>query len=76
MNWAKIINEALSERNMTKTSLAEKAGYARPSSVTDALACKKGIRIDSFVRMLKAMGYDVVVRDQYDKKKEWTVDSE
>ena len=76
MNWSKIISEALTERNMTKTTLAEKAGYARPSSVTDALARKSGIRIDSFVRMLNALGSDVIVRDQYDQKKEWTVDGE
>lgn len=76
MNWSDIIIEALNERNMTKTALSEKMGYARPSSVTDALACKKGIRIDNFAKMLEAMGYDVIIRDQYDKKKEWKVDAE
>lgn len=76
MNWSDIIAEALKESNMTKSALASKMGYARPSSITDALACKRGIRIDSFVKMLDAMDYDVVVKYRHGKRPERKVDAE
>lgn len=76
MKGQEILKITLEERNMTKTALAEKLGYKSMSSITNVLAGDRKLLLDNYVRMLNAMGYDVIVRDQYDKKKEWAVDVE
>lgn len=71
-----IISTAMSERSMSQSELAAKLGYARPSSINDMLRRKSGPRVDSFVKVMNALGYDVIVRDQFNSKCEWKVDAE
>jgi hypothetical protein len=42
--------------------LAKKLGYKTQSGVGNALSRENGMRVDVFVKMMNAMGYDVVVR--------------
>lgn len=71
-----IITAAMDCRGISQTELAGKVGYARPSSINDMLKRKGGPRVDNFVKVLNALGYDVIVRDQYNSKQEWKVDAE
>lgn len=76
MNEIEILKTAIEERNISKTDLAAKLGYKRTSSVTNVLTGDRKVLLNNFCKMLNAIGYDVVVRDQYDKKKEWVVEAE
>ena len=76
MKNTEIIAAAMGERNMSQTELAAKLGYARPSSINDMIRRKSAPRVDSFVKVMNALGYDVVVRDQFNSKAEWKVDAE
>ena len=76
MNYMDILKNALETRKMTRSALAEKLGYKRPSSVSNILTGVRVPAFDNYVKMLNAAGFDVIVRDQYDKKTEWVVDAE
>ena len=61
---------------MTRTALAEKLGYKRPSSISNVLSEDRKLLLENYVKMLNALGYDVVVRNQFDKKDEKVVTPE
>lgn len=64
MKIRELINHCLEQRKMSKTQLAKKAGYASPQNLTNKLARPSGMRIDSLVEIMNAMGYDVVIKDR------------
>lgn len=69
-----IVREVMSMRNWSQAKLAEEAGFKSQSNITGLLNNNKnGIRIDNLVRMLNAMGYEVVVRDKMGSKREWKI---
>ena len=49
---------------MSKAQLARKVGYESPQNLTNKLARANGMRIDSLVKIMNAMGYDVVIKDR------------
>lgn len=57
-----IIRAAMKADGITQGELAGKMGYKGQSSVGQALSRENGMRVDVFVKMARAMGYDVVVR--------------
>ena len=56
------VRAAMESGGITQAELAAKLGYKGQSSVGNALGRENGMRVDVFVKMMNAMGYDVVVR--------------
>lgn len=56
------IRAVMSTDGITQANLAAKLGYKTQSGVGNALSRENGMRVDVFVKMMNAMGYDVVVR--------------
>ena len=56
------VRSVMSTDGITQANLAAKLGYKTQSGVGNALSRENGMRVDVFVKMMNAMGYDVVVR--------------
>lgn len=78
MTEKKIIEEALKTVGWTQTTLAEACGYSTQSAISNKLSRKNGMRVDMFVKMLNAMGYELVVQSKNANvnKNKWTVGGE
>jgi DNA-binding Xre family transcriptional regulator len=75
MTEKEIVREVMALRKWSQSELAAEAGFKSQSNITGLLNNNKnGIRIDNLVKMLNAMGCEVVVRDKMGSGKEWTVD--
>lgn len=74
MNEKEIIKTAMSARGYNQTMLASAAGLKRQSNVSEMLR-GKSLRVDNFVKLLDAMGFDVVVKDRNSANREniWKV---
>lgn len=57
-----VVRSVMSADGITQANLAAKLGYKTQSGVGNALSRENGMRVDVFVKMMNAMGYDVVVR--------------
>lgn len=74
MNEKDIIIAALGSCGWSRATLAEKAGYAGQTSITNRLH-GRSMRVDTFVKLLDVMGYEVVVKSKSAKNKNmWVVD--
>jgi antitoxin component HigA of HigAB toxin-antitoxin module len=62
MKSNEVVRAAMSADGMTQANLAAKMGYKTQSGIGNALSRENGMRVDVFVKMMNAMGYDVVVR--------------
>ena len=63
MTGKSIVQEAMKTRNYTYATLADIAQLKRASNVSEMLR-SSNMRIDNFVRLLNAMGYEVTVKDR------------
>lgn len=73
MTGKTILREAMKARNYTYATLADIAQLKRASNVSEMFR-SSNIRIDNFVRLLNAMGYEVIVKDRTAGSKEsWKV---
>lgn len=73
MNEKEIMQLAFEERKAKKSAVAKRLGYASTSSITDMMARKTSARFDMYAKVLDELGYDIVIRDRFDSKKEWTI---
>lgn len=62
MKSNEVVRAVMSADGITQANLAAKLGYKTQSGVGNALSRENGMRVDVFVKMMNAMGYDVVVR--------------
>ncbi len=69
MTEKEIIRKAMSVRGFNQTMLADKANLKRQSNVSEMLR-SKNLRVDNLVRLLDAMGFDVVVKDRNGSNRE------
>ena len=74
MNEKEIIRAAMAAGNITQKELAEELGMAGQQSIGNMLSRKNSMRLDNFVKMLNAMGYDVVVKKKLGASEEWKVE--
>lgn len=75
MNEKEIVREVMGIRKWSQADLAREAGFKSQSNITGLLNNNKnGIRIDNLVKMLSALGCEVVVRDKMGSGKEWKVE--
>jgi len=74
MNEKDIIRAAMNVRGYNQTMLAEQAGLKRQTNVSEMLR-SRSIRVDNFVKLLGAMGFEVIVKDKNSANKEnvWKV---
>lgn len=77
MNEKDVVREAMKSCNWTQAVLAEKAGYSAQSSLSSRLN-GKSMRVDTFVKLLSAMGYEVVVQStsRNTNKNKWVVSND
>lgn len=62
MKSNEVVRTVMSTDGITQANLAAKLGYKTQSGVGNALSRENGMRVDVFVKMMNAMGYDVIVR--------------
>ena len=75
MTSKEIVINAMQQRGFNQTLLAEAAGLKRQTNVSEMLR-SSSMRVDNFVKLLSAMGYEVIVKDKNpDNKIKWTVDN-
>lgn len=74
MNEKEIVKKAMGVRGYTQVMLANLLGYKTQSGVSEKFR-GQSMRVTSWVKMLNAMGFDVIVQDRNSKNKEnkWTV---
>ena len=70
------IRRMMKTRGITQATLAEKAGFGGQTNITGLLNNNRhGIRIDKLLRLTKAMGYEIVIRDASGKEEEIVIDT-
>ena len=75
MNEKEIVREVMGLRKWSQADLAREAGFKSQSNITGLLNNNKnGIRIDNLVKILNAMGCEVIVRDKMGSEKEWRIE--
>jgi len=63
MSTKDLVKEIVEESGMSLATIAEKAGYKRASNVSECLR-SENMRVDNMVRILKACGYEVIIRSE------------
>lgn len=64
MTASEIAKEIMKASGVSQKKLADKMGLKAQQAVFNLLNAKNGMRTDSFVKMMNALGYDVIVRNQ------------
>jgi hypothetical protein len=62
MKSNEVVRAAMKADGISQANLATKLNYKTQSGVGNALGRENGMRVDVFVKMMNAMGYDVIVR--------------
>lgn len=77
MNEKEIIKEAMKSCGWSQETLALEAGYKHQSAVGNRLN-GGSMRVDTFVKFLSAMGYEVVIKSTSPNKNknEWRISYE
>lgn len=75
MNEKDIVKEVMKKRGWSQATLAKESGFKSQSNITGLLNNNKnGVRMDNLVRMLSALGCEVVIRDKMGSGQEWKVE--
>ena len=74
MNEKDIVKVAMKTLGWNQTQLAEAVGYKTQSAISNHLT-GNSMRVDTFVKMLSAMGYEIVVKSTSPQKNksQWTI---
>ena len=77
MNEKEIIKEAMKSCGWNQETLALKTGYKTQSAVGNRLN-GSSMRVDTFVKFLSAMGYEVIIKSTSPNtnKNEWRISYE
>ena len=75
MTEREILIEAMKTRGFTQQMLADAIGVRRQSNISELLR-SKSMRTGNFVKLLDALGFDVIVKDRNSNESEkvWKVD--
>lgn len=78
MNEKKIIKEAMKSIGWNLQQLADASGFSSAQAVSNRInSGSKGMRLDTFTRIVNSMGYEVEVRSRSrDNKNRWVVGEE
>lgn len=74
MTEKEILVDAMKTRGFTQQMLADAAGLKRQTNVSEMLR-SRSLRVDNFVKLLNAMGFEVIVREKSNPNSQntWTV---
>lgn len=77
MNEKDIITAAMKSCGWTQEELASQAGYKTQSAISNRLN-GKSMRVDTFVKLLATMGYEVIVKSTSPNtnKNKWTISTD
>lgn len=64
MTAGEIAKEIMKASGVSQKKLADKMDLKAQQAVFNLLNAKNGMRTDSFVKMMNALGYDVIVRNR------------
>ena len=75
MNEKDIIKLAMKSCGWNQEVLAQKCGYKTQSAISNRIN-GKSLRVDTFVKILSAMGYEVVIKSTSPNtnKNQWKID--
>ena len=62
VNAAETIRRILDEEKMTQQDLADRMGFTRQNISQSLTRNAKSMRYDSFLKMVTALGYEIVVK--------------
>jgi hypothetical protein len=71
-----VVQEIMKQRGHNSRTLAEALGKSTHTYVANPLSRDKGMRIDTFIEMVEAMGCEVIVRSKLEDKTKWTVNND
>ncbi len=74
MNDKDIVRAVMSEEKITQKELAKALGLVGQQSIGNMLSRQNSMRLDNFVKMLDAMGYQVVVKKKLGESEEMRVE--
>lgn len=76
MTDKEMIKTLLAKREWNYAMLAKETGFPSAVNISGMLNSGKtrGMTMENFTKFLKAMGYELVVRDKTGKRTEWVVD--
>ena len=78
MNEKKIVKEAMKSIGWNLQQLADASGYNSAQAISSRInSGSSAMRVDTFVKLINAMGYEVEVRSKSrDNKNKWVVGEE
>ena len=62
MNGKNAVKQVMKQEGESAYTLGKKLGYSTRSGVTERVRGKQDMRVDTFAKFMKAMGYEIVVR--------------
>lgn len=72
-NIKTIIKTAMANRNYTQAALAKDAGWKNQSSLSTAIN-RDNPSLETILRIMDAMGYDVVIKDRKNQTTWWPIE--
>lgn len=72
-NIKAIIKSAMANRNYTQAALAKDAGWKNQSSLSTAIN-RDNPSLETIVRIMDAMGYDIVIKDRKNQTTSWPIE--
>lgn len=74
MTTADVVRQIMKTRNFTTQTLADKLGYKYASGVSERF--RSDMRVSVLLKMLDAMGCELVVRSKLSDKGQWVINGE
>ena len=75
MTDKQVVKKVMKIRKWSQQKLADEAGFKAQANVTGIINTgKNSMRVDKLVKMLSAMGYELVVRDKMGDRDEFLID--
>lgn len=78
MNSKDILEKVMKDEKVTQKELATAMGLKSQQAIGNMLTRQNSIRLESYVKMLNKMGYEVIVRKKKEvgKSEEWEIDEQ
>ena len=75
MKSQEILKTAMENEKVTQKAMADAMGLKSPQAIGNIIYRENSVRVNSFVKMLNLMGYEVVVRKAgIGEREEWKVE--
>lgn len=71
-----VVKEIMKLRGHNYRTLAEALGKSTPTYISNPLTREKGMRVDTFIEMVEAMGCEVIIKSKLDDKTKWSLSND